>query len=201
MGREATVQCRWADESGLCNVLLETHELVVRGALRRRVAVADLLEVSVKGDELNFRVGQDAVSFSLGPALAQRWAKAIATPPPTLASKLGISAASRLRVIGEIESEELKAAIAEADTSKSKEADLVVVSVGSAIDLELALNQIPNGPSGSTPLWIVYPKGRHAKHFGETSVRETLRRRGFIDTKVASVSSDWTALRFIWRDH
>jgi hypothetical protein len=198
MGREATVQCRWADEAGLCKVLLETHELIVRGALRRRVPIADLQDVSVKDEELHFRVDQDSVSLSLGSALAQRWAKAIATPPPSLASKLGISGASRLRVLGEIDSEELETAIAKAASTDGKRADLVLASVKSPLDLEQALDRLPKRPSDLPPLWIVYPKG-NVNSFGETSVREMLRRRGFIDTKVASVSSELTALRFIWR--
>ena len=93
MGREATVQCRWAEESGLCKVLLESHELIVRGGLRRRVPISLLKDVSVENENLRFRVGDEAVSFSLGSQLAQRWAKAIATPPPSLAMKFGISRA------------------------------------------------------------------------------------------------------------
>ena len=120
MGREATIQCRWAHEAGLCKVLLETHELIVRGALRRRVLIANIREVSVENEELQFRVDGDAVSLSLGSALAQRWAKAIAKPPPSLASKLGISSTTRLKILGEIDSEELQAAIAETASTDNK---------------------------------------------------------------------------------
>jgi hypothetical protein len=48
------------------------------------------------------------------------------------------------------------------------------------------------------PIWIVYPKGPgHA--INETAIRSLLRENGMIDTKVASVSSKFTALRFIYR--
>jgi hypothetical protein len=198
MGREATVQCRWAQEAGLCKVLLETHELIVRGALRRRVAIASLTDISVEKEELHFKVNGDPVALSLGPALAQRWAKAIATPPPSLASKLGISPATRLKLIGEIDSDELQAAIAEANSIDGKAPNLILASVRTSIDLEHALSRLPKRPSDLVPLWIVYPKGS-INGFGETAVRETLRHRGFIDTKIASVSPERTALRFIWR--
>jgi hypothetical protein len=198
MGREATVQCRWAQEVGLCKVLLETYELIVRGALRRRVPIAQLQNVSVKNEELHFNVGGDAVSFSLGSALAQRWARAIATPPPSLAGKLRISGSSRLLLLGEIDSDELNAAIAEAATTNGKEANLIIASVRTPHDLRLALARLPKSPSDLPPLWIVYPKGA-VNNFGESSVREVLRGLGFIDTKVASVSLKLTALRFIWR--
>jgi hypothetical protein len=181
-------------------VLLETHELIVRGALSRRVPIAQLQNVSVENEELHFNVGGDAVSFSLGSVLAQRWARAITTPPPNLASKLGISGSSRLRLLGEIDSDELNAAIAEAGATNGKEADLIIASVRTPHDLKLALARLPKNPSDLPPLWIVYPKGS-IDNFGESFVREVLRNRGFIDTKVASVSSKLTALRFIWRGH
>jgi hypothetical protein len=41
----------------------------------------------------------------------------------------------------------------------------------------------------------MYPKGA-GKPIGETEIRETLRRAGWMDTKVASVSATLTALRF-----
>jgi hypothetical protein len=199
MGREATVQCHWGQEVGLCKVLLETHELIVRGEVRRRVSRANIREIAVEHDELHFEVDGETASLSLGSALAQRWAKAITKPPPSLASKLGISSASRLRLFGEIDSEELQAAIAEAATPNNKTAaNLILASVTTPLDLELVLNRLPKRPSDLVPLWIIYPKGG-VNGFGETSVRETLRHRGFIDTKIASVSPKVTALRFIWR--
>jgi hypothetical protein len=70
--------------------------------------------------------------------------------------------------------------------------------VRTPLDLEHAINRLPKSPSDLVPLWIVYPKGG-INGFGETAVRETLRQRGFIDTKIASVSPQLTALRFIWR--
>ncbi len=198
MGREAAVECQWAEEFGLCKVLLESHELIVRGAFHRRVPIASLTDVSVRSEELLFRVGEERVSLHLGSALAQRWAKAIATPPPSLAKKLGISGDSHLLLLGEIDSEHLMSAIAEAGTVDGKSADLIVASVKTSHDLDLALNRLPKRQSGIPPLWIVYPKGSK-NNFGESSVRAILRKRGFMDTKVASISPELTALRFIKR--
>jgi hypothetical protein len=203
MGREATVQCQWAEESGLCKVLLESHELIVRGGLRRRVPISSLKDVTVEDERLRFHVGDESVSFSLGSELAQRWAKAIATPPPSVAMKLGISRASRLLLLGEIEGDELRNAIAEAGAVDGKNADLIVAAVKARHDLELVLRQLcdrlPKRQSELPPLWIVYPKGS-VNNFGESSVRQILRLRGFMDTKVASVSPELTALRFIKRE-
>ncbi len=196
MGREATVHCEWGEKAATCKVLLESQELIVRGDLRHRVPLSSLADVRVDRDQLRFRAGQEVVSLKLGTQLAERWAKAIATPPPSLAKKLGISPASRLRIIGAVEGAELEAAIAEAETTDAKDADLIVAQTESRADLVGTLMQLPKDPSSIPPIWIVYPKGA-GKELNETFVREYLRARGFIDTKVASVSARLTALRFI----
>src|SRR5271163_3995855 len=108
MGREATVECQWGDEAGQCKVLLESRELIVRGAIRRRVAIASLSHVFADEDRLCFRVGTDEVFLDIGSKAAQSWAKAITTPPPSLAAKLGISETSHLLLIGDFEDETLK---------------------------------------------------------------------------------------------
>ena len=69
--------------------------------------------------------------------------------------------------------------------------------VKSAGDLNYALD-IYAGYGNHPPIWIVYPKGA-GKPIGETEIRDTLRRVGLMDTKVASVSEVLTTLRFNWR--
>jgi len=197
MGREANCDCQWAGQQAPCKVLLETHELIVRGAIRRSVPIASLSRVQVEGEQLLFSSGEDEVALNLGAKLAQSWAKKIATPPPTLAAKLGISNTTHLALIGDFETEELKAAIAEASTTESKDANLILALVKTNTDLNYALDRyaaFANNP----PIWIVYPKGSN-RPIGETGIRSTLRHEGFIDTKVASVSTALTALRFLKR--
>jgi hypothetical protein len=193
MGREATCHCKWGDEQGDCKVLLEPTELIFRHGIRRRVPLSSLAGVAAVGENLVFHAGRDRVELRLGPDVAQRWVKAIKTPP-SLAGKLGISANTRLVVLGDVQSEELKAAIAEAGSLAAKEGDLILICV----DSEHALNQCFKGVTCSAPLWIVYPKGPDSS-LKELAVRELLRSRGFIDTKVASVSAKLTALRFAKR--
>lgn len=199
MGREATCHCQWGSESGHCKVLLETSELIVRGPIRRRVPIASLTQVSAQGNDLHFHADEDAVTLTLGAALAQSWAKKIATPPPTLAAKLGITPQSNLLIIGDYADEDLKAAIdgaAESNTPENKP-DMILANVRTTGDLNYALDlysKIPSHP----PIWIIYPKGP-GKPINETEIRNTLRQEGFMDTKVASVSATLTALRFVKR--
>jgi hypothetical protein len=198
MGREATCHCKWGDEEGDCKVLLESGELIVRLGMRRRVPLSSLAGVSTHGGKLIFRVGEDSVELRLGPEVAQRWARAIATPPPSLARKLGISRTTKLRVFGNIESEELKAAVAEAGAVDAGEANLILICANSQSEVDRSLAQCFKDKTCSGPLWMVYPKGAHSE-VKESALRELLRNRGFIDTKVASVSAKLTAARFTKR--
>jgi hypothetical protein len=195
MGREATCHCKWSDEEGDCKVLLESGELILRLGIRRRVPLSSLAGVTTHGGKLVFRVGGDPVELHLGPEVAQRWAKAIATPLPSLASKLGISRTTKLLVFGTVESDELKAAVAEAGTVGGREANLFLICASSRPELDHSLDQCFKGKTCSGPLWIVHAKGAHSE-VKESALRELLRSRGFIDTKVASVSAELTAIRF-----
>jgi hypothetical protein len=200
MGKEATCQCQWAGESGQCKVLLETHELTLRGAGkvgRRTVSIASLTGVRVEGDLLRFRAGEDEVALTLGAAQAQSWAKKITTPPPTLAAKLGITPATHLKLLGEFETDELKTAITQAASTDSKGPNLILANIKTVADLNYALDSYKTYPS-NPPIWVIYPKGPN-KPLSESQIRTTLRHEGFIDTKVASVSATLTALRFIKR--
>ncbi len=194
MGREATCHCKWGTDEGDCKVLLEGRELILRSGLRRRVSLSAMSGVAARGSRLVFTVGQDHVELGLGPEAAQRWAKAIQTPPPRLAGKMGISRTTRLAVIGEIQSEELKEAVSAAALANRKDADLVLLCVNSQSELQ----QYFAAETYTAPLWIVYAKGANSE-VKESDLRELLRGRGFIDTKVASVSAKLTALRFVKR--
>lgn len=194
MGREATCHCKWGAEEGECKVLLEGRELILRSGIRRRVSLSAMSAVVARGSSLVFTVGQDQVELRLGVEAAQRWAKAIQTPPPSLAGKLGISRTTKLSVVGNIQCDELKEALAEAAPASEKEVDLVLLCVNSQSELQ----QYLAAETYTSPLWIVYPKGANSE-VKESGLRDLLRSRGFVDTKVASVSARLTALRFVKR--
>jgi len=194
MGREATCHCKWGAEEGNCKLLLEGHELILRSGIRRRVSLSAMSGIAARGSNLVFTVGQDQVELRLGVEAAQRWAKAIQTPPPSLAGKLGISRTTRLSVVGNIQCDELKEALAEAAPASKKEVDLVLLCVNSQSELQ----QYLAAETYTSPLWIVYPKGANSE-VKESGLRDLLRSRGFVDTKVASVSARLTALRFVKR--
>jgi hypothetical protein len=196
MGREATCHCELGNESGECKALLESTEIILRGttgrgSIKRKILIAQITGITVSGDQLKFQFGKEKAALTLGVKLAQSWAKKLTTPPPTLATKLGIAAGSKILILGEPESPELAAALADAKTV-TKSPDLIVLCA----HFEPELNQLLlRATAQAAPIWVIYPKGAKST-LPETAVRNTLRSLGYIDVKVASVSGTLTALRF-----
>ena len=194
MGREARCECRWGDGAGEVKALLETHELVLRGAVKRAFPLAQLKGVRVSGDELLFAVGAERIALGLGAKAASSWAKKIATPPPTLAQKLGISAAAKALVIGPVRDASLKDALRGVTTSSPDAARLCVAVVKDEAALEKALASHAR-IAAKLPIWIAHRKGPSSP-FGENAVRRVMRQQGFVDSKVAAVSAELSATRY-----
>lgn len=195
MGREATCICKIQGREATAKILLESKELIVRGELRCVMPISAIKNIRVDGDALTFKNGKDKVSLHLGAVTAKKWLDAILKLPPTLAQKLGIGRDSVVRVCGVVRSEELRSALTEADGAQHQPPHMLITEVESRESLLKALDESREFLDRSVPIWVVYRKGPGSA-FGETAVRETLRERGLKDTKVASVSSTLTALRF-----
>lgn len=197
MGREAVCRYQWGASVGDAKVLLETSELIVRGELKRKASFTEMKDVFAQGEQLTFLVGEDRVKLTLGSQDALRWAQAI-TDPPSLARKLGIKSGLRVQVIGSIEDQNLSSALNEAQLISEGPFDIAIASVRNQDELEHAVSLIMREMEPGRQLWIAYPKGK-GRDLGESAVRAYLLRRGLVDTKVASVSTELTALRFSQR--
>jgi hypothetical protein len=196
MGREAVCTCDWAGEVTEVKALLEAGELILRGGLRRRVRFDAMKQVAPRDGELGFVVAGEKVQLALGAATAAKWAEVIASSPASLSKKLGISERTVVRVIGSVDSDELNSALGEAAQISSTDDDLIVACVDTHESLHAALRLVDGDLKKGVPIWVVYPKGLgHA--LNETAIRSLLRASGLMDTKVASVSAKFTALRFV----
>ena len=194
MGLEAKCRCRWNGASHAVKALLEAHELIIRGDLKQRFALADLRDIGASGDDLRFTTAAGDFALELGAGQARRWAKKIATPPPSLAKKLGVAATSKVMAIGRLDDAALAEALKDAIASRKEEArsSLAMVRDEPALRSALAAHeQLPNG----TPIWIVYEKGPKAG-LGEAPVRRFMRAAGYRDSKVAAVSDALSATRY-----
>jgi hypothetical protein len=198
MGQEAICQCDWNGETARVKALVEPPELILRGEIRRKLPFSALRQVRAEHDALRFKFGSDVVALKLGHATAEKWAKAILTPPPSLAKKLGITAESTVWVIGTVDDAALETALSEATKASRKGADVIVARVNTAVELARAFKSAAKETSAGVTIWIVYRKGP-GHPIGEADVRSAGIAAGIVDVKVASVSPQLTALKFVRR--
>jgi hypothetical protein len=178
--------------------LIEPPELILRGGIRRRIPIAEMKQIRADGERLRFTFNGEAVALDLGSDVAVKFAKALTTPPPSLAKKLGITAESVVRMIGEVDDKALEKATSEAKEVTSRNGNVILARVDTPGDLTGALKKAANDLDQGVPIWFIYPKGPgHA--LNEHIVRATGLSAGIVDTKVAAVSPALTALRFVKR--
>ncbi len=198
MGREATCICDWNGAMAEVRALIEPPELILRGAMRRRIPIAELKQVRAEDDLLRFVCRGERIALRLGPSVAAKWADALLKPPPSLAKKLGISSETTVRLIGKSDDPALDEALAQAKSVSTRIGGLILARVNTPSDLSAALAKTGDALELGTPIWLIYPKGPgHA--LNETLVRSTALAAGIVDTKVAAVSATLTALRFVKR--
>lgn len=191
MGREITIRVRYGDREGQTKVLLEGDVLVLRKPVAARIPRPELRDPVVEGDALTMTGPEGSLTLHLGAEQAAKWLKAIQTPPPSLAHKLGVRPGLPVWTCGTFDAPELAGALIETATSPVEAAALGLVRAGSADDLLAALAAAGREPP---PLWIIHGKGAGA--FNDAAVRTLMRERGWIDSKSCAVSGDLSATRY-----
>ncbi|MQP68037.1 hypothetical protein GE253_22220 [Niveispirillum sp. SYP-B3756] len=190
MGREAITHANVGRESGEVKALLESTELILRGAIKRRFAKSAITDVRVTDKGLAFVCAGEGTTLALGVATATLWAKALAKEPPSLKAKLGLTDGVLALVLGQWNDDALSTALAGARTDDPAAAAMVIACVSCADDLAMA-RQVTTG----RPIWTLYPKGG-ATPFGDAAIRNDMRAHGFRDTKSCAVSTLLTATRY-----
>ncbi len=192
MGLEAETTCTVSGKIFAVKALLESTELILRGALKRKLPIAALKHVTVKNTALTFTAEGESFALALGAAKSAAWAKKIAAPPPSLAKKLGISVEAMAFVIGAHDDAELDAALKGNTTATPKQAALFIAVVRSEAELDAALKAYGKA---QVPLWLINFKGPKSA-LGENTIREKLRALGFKDTKTCAVSAALSGTRY-----
>ena len=198
MGREALCTCTWNGKKHQVKALLEPPELIVRGEIRRRLPFAQIENIKAEGNALVLTFEGDSVRLQLGNAMAAKWAEAMLKPPPTLAKKLGIASDTTVYMIGPADDPALTAALAEAKAVSKSKGDLILARVDTPADLAAALRKAYTQLAVGVPIWFIYRKGP-GHPLNENLVRTTALATGIVDTKIASVSQELSALRFVKR--
>ena len=139
MGREASCTCDWNGAIAEVRALIEPPELILRGAIRRRIPIAELKHVRAESDLLCFIYHGEHVALRLGRSLATKWADALLKPSPTLAKKLGITAETTVRFIGKVDDPAIEQALAAAKKVSTRNGDLILARVQTPKDLNAAL--------------------------------------------------------------
>ena len=197
MGNEAKCVARIDGKRDEGKALLETSELIFRGAeCRVKITFADMKSVAAEDGELQIRTKGGTFAFALGSA-AEKWRERI-LQPKTRVEKLGVKAGIRVAVIGDMS----------AEFAKELKQNRVVITNGNANAGGELVFWFVNDKSGlsaagktakkvkvAAGLWIVYPKGK--KEITEGDVLSAGRKAGLKDVKVVGFSATHTALKFV----
>jgi hypothetical protein len=197
MGREAQCTCIVNGSVAKVKALLEPPELILRGEMRRRIPFVKMTGIKPEGDRLHFKFEGESISLQLGKAMAEKWAEAILNPP-TLAKKLGITAEATVHMIGPVDDPALKKALDEAKAISNRDPALILARVDTPADLISALQKAADQLETGIPIWFIYRKGP-GHPLNENHVRQTALATGIVDTKIAAVSAEFSALRFVKR--
>jgi hypothetical protein len=195
MGYDTEATIRYDGRTARGTVLLETKEVLFRGAFRLAIPLADLTGVTVEGDRLVLAFAGRSAEFELGAAVAAKWANKILHPPSRL-DKLGVKPEMLVALVTIKDTafvDELERRGAVISRAKSG-ADLVFFGASRKEELdrleELSLRIKPNGA-----VWVIRPKGQRV--ITESDVMAAGKRAGLVDVKVVSFSETHTAEKFV----
>jgi hypothetical protein len=177
-------------------VQLEPTELIVRGALKLKVPLAEVTRYEAKAGELRLTRGKETIRLSLG-ADAEKWAQKIRYPRGRI-DKLGIKPGMRVAVLGIDDPdfrEELRERTDDVAAGKpKKDTDVVIVALSDQKDLP-RLEALKRTIKKNGAIWVVWPKGR--KEFREDDVRAYGPKAHLVDVKVMSFSDTLSGLKMV----
>jgi hypothetical protein len=193
MGLEAECTVRVGRKTSTGRALLETEALIFRGDFSLQIAFGSMRDVSVDGDALVVKSGDQEARFEIGAAVAERWVRLI-KEPKSLFEKLEVTPSMRVAVVDVRDSlfltalRERTAGVAEGRVPEG----VPVVFFGAETRDALRKIQLLRARMIDTGvLWIIRPKGSQA--IGENDVFEAARGAGLVDTKVVAFSKTHTA--------
>jgi hypothetical protein len=196
VGNELKCTVRFGKESSEGKALLETSEVLFRGAFRLNVPFASIKSVKAVDGELRLETANGLAVFELGVA-AEKWCAKILHPKSRI-EKIGLKPGAKISLLGGFDADflrELKQLVGSVTRDKAAAGSEAVFF---AADSEKELSQVRKvrkSLKGATALWIVYPKGQ--KGITENDVIATGRKTGLKDVKVVGFSQTHTALKFV----
>ena len=182
MGQELKCRVDFSGQSSEGKALLETSEIIFRGAFRLKIPFQAITALDASKGKLSVQYPDGQAVFHIGKA-AEKWADKIRHPPNRL-DKLGVKPGIKVHMIGRHDDDFRRELAGRGAVLSAKKPDLVFLSVKEKDQLvELAYLL-------ETPVWIIYPKGIQTITQGDVITA------GFIDIKVCGFSATHTALKF-----
>jgi hypothetical protein len=196
MGNEATCKVRFGKQESEGKALLETSEILFRGAFRLKIPFSSIKSAKAVNGELRLQTAEGSAVFHLGSA-AEKWRDKILHPKSRI-EKLGVKPEAKVALLGKFETEFVRE-VATLTKSVSKEkvaadSECIFFAADSKSDLA-GISKISKSMQGATALWIVYPKGQ--TQITENDVLAAGRKSGLKDVKVIGFSATHTALKFV----
>jgi Protein of unknown function (DUF3052) len=195
MGNEATCRVEIDAESATAKALLETEELIVRGALRAKIPFAEARDVRAEEGVLRLGWNGRDVRIHLGRDAA-KWAEKIRNPK-SIFDKLGVKAGQKISIAGPVDEDfvaQLEARGCDVAKKPRANSDLLFFAANAREDLKkLARLRESLAPNGA--LWVIRPKGSDA--ISEAEVMSAAKTAGLVDVKVAKFSATHTAEKLV----
>jgi hypothetical protein len=195
MGSETSCRVEVDGVARDAKVLLETDELIVRGATRVKIPFREIREVMASGGALHVRWGDRRARFDIG-TQAAKWAEKIRNPKSVI-DKIGVKAGQSVSVVGRIQSEFVdlvKKRVEKLSNRLRKESDVIFLAASSRSDLS-KLRKLRDHLTSAGAIWVIRPKGR--REITDSDVIGAARAAGLVDVKVVRFSETHSAEKFV----
>jgi hypothetical protein len=183
-------------QTGDAKVLLESGELILRGAVRARIQRVDVRDAGTKAGVTTVHFSGGTLTLALG-ADAAKFVKKLLEPPKSRLEKIGVAAHTRVVVIG-VDDDALGAELAAMDVTVSARAGaserLILLGVTTARDLT-KIGTAAKSLAADGALWVVHPKG--VAGVKDTDIFAAAKAVGLTYTKVARFSDTHTAEKLV----
>ena len=173
-------------------VLLETSELILRGAKRMRIPFSEMKSLAANEGTLTFRFRDDSIAIDLGTD-ATKWLDKTRNPKSVI-EKLGVKRGQGIALFN-IDDDAFTRDLEAIGTKIVKQnADAVFYAANTRTDLA-RIAKLRDALASNGALWIIRPKG--VKEITESDVMAAGKAAGLVDVKVVRFSDTHTAEKFV----
>lgn len=195
MGAESSCRIEVDGVVAEAKVLLETDELVVRGAMRLKIPFRQVKGATAADGILHIRWIDHRASFDLGPQAA-KWAEKILNPKSVI-DKIGVKSGQTVSIVGEIDPQfiaQMESRGAVVAKRPRRDSDILFFGVRSRSQLA-RLQKLREWLAPPGALWVIRPKATAA--ISDADVIAAGKKAGLVDIKVVRFSNTHSAEKLV----